>query len=48
MCINTELVPMLPVMLLAERGGGVVECEARQAEGVSAAMCEPDESPYNE
>lgn len=28
--------------------GCYVECEARQAERVSAAACAPDESPYNE
>ena len=45
MCIKTELVSMLPVLLLAEGGRCCVECEARLAEGVSAALCGPDEKP---
>ena len=45
MCIKTELVSMLPVLLLAEGGRCYVECKACLAEGVSAAVCGPDEKP---
>jgi hypothetical protein len=50
MCIKTELVSTLSVLLFVGGGGDEchVECEARLAEGVSAVVREPDESPYNE